>query len=425
MKKLLFLFFISLLFLPSCKKDETPVSNQDTNLKFMGTWIGNNKPAPHAVDSYTFIFTEDRYSKSWVNQAGAITEKGNYTTTETQLTFKPDGESHQGWMVVDYTINDTNLTIQNWEGDGYPLILKKQGTIELPLSAPLLISPADSAINVFLTPTLNWAASSGAISYTVQVSSSSSFISFNYNQSELTGTNQQVTGLSNNTKYFWRVNAANNFGTSAWAEVWSFTVQAGGKTGEPCPGIPTVAYAEKTYHTIQINEQCWLKENLDVGTKILGYQNASNNGTIEKYCPENDPSNCAMYGGLYQWSEAMAYDTTPGTKGICPDSWHIPTLAEFQTLATAVGDDGNKLKAAGEGTGIGVGTNTSGFSGLLAGSRYNNGYFGYLGYYASYWCSTDFDSTHAFSLVLFYDYNDITLSIFNKVYGFSVRCIKD
>jgi hypothetical protein len=38
----------------------------------------------------------------------------------------------------------------------------------------------------------------------------------------------------------------------------------------PCPGIATVDYGGQIYHTVQIGSQCWLKENLNVGTMILG-----------------------------------------------------------------------------------------------------------------------------------------------------------
>ena len=67
-------------------------------------------------------------------------------------------------------------------------------------------------------------------------------------------------------------------------------------------------------------------------------------------------------------SNAIRFST--GAQGICPDGWHIPTPAQFQTLKTAVNNDGNSLKAIGQGSGSGTGTNTSGFSALLAGANW-------------------------------------------------------
>jgi hypothetical protein len=145
----------------------------------------------------------------------------------------------------------------------------------------------------------------------------------------------------------------------------------------------------KFYNTVKIGDQCWMAENLDVGTIITGITNQTDNGTTEKYCFNNDPLNCALYGGLYQWNEAMQYVTTPGTQGICPTGWHIPTNAEYQTFSTAVGGDGNALKAVGQGTGGGAGTNTS-------------------------------------TLVLYvYDSSIYLLEYPYKTYGFSVRCLEE
>ena len=192
-----------------------------------------------------------------------------------------------------------------------------------------------------------------------------------------------------------------------------------------CPGTPTVLYEGKTYHTVQIGNQCWLKENLDVGTMIQGIQNQTNNGVIEKYCYNNDPNNCITYGGLYQWNEAMQYITTPGTQGICPTGWHIPTLAEIETLKTVVNSDGNSIKAIGQGTGSGTGTNTSGFSALLAGYRLYDGYFYHFGYYSIFWSSTENDAYNAGSLVLYYNDSIMYLVSYIKEDGFSIRCLKD
>ncbi|NCS90602.1 MAG: hypothetical protein GW789_17950, partial [Ignavibacteria bacterium] len=63
----------------------------------------------------------------------------------------------------------------------------------------------------------------------------------------------------------------------------------------------------------------------------------------------------------------------------------IPTKAEFETLKVSVGNDGNKLKGEDQGTGSGVGTNTSGFSALLAGNRYYSGFFYDLGNNTYFW----------------------------------------
>jgi len=90
--------------------------------------------------------------------------------------------------------------------------------------APDLSSPVNGATNISLSPILNWSASGGATSYTLQVSVNSSFTSFVYNQSGLTSLSQQVTGLTAPNKYYWRVSSTNGYGTSGWSYTWSFTV---------------------------------------------------------------------------------------------------------------------------------------------------------------------------------------------------------
>ncbi len=185
-------------------------------------------------------------------------------------------------------------------------------------------------------------------------------------------------------------------------------------------------YQGKLYNTVSIGNQCWMAENLDVGTLVAGITNQTDNDTTEMYCYNNDPINCTLYGGLYQWSEAMQSVTTPGTQGICPAGWHIPTDAEFGTLDLAVGGDGNSLKAVGQGVGAGAGTNASGFSALLAGSRYSNygGGFGNLGYFAYFWSSTELQASDAYYLNLSFNNINIYFSP-NETEGFTVRCLED
>ncbi|MCK9212217.1 MAG: hypothetical protein M0P61_15360 [Ignavibacteriaceae bacterium] len=288
------------------------------------------------------------------------------------------------------------------------------GTTPLP---PILLSPSDGAINQLFSPKLTWNESTGTKYYYLQLAIDSSFSNLVFSQSVGQVTNWIAYGLKALTKYYWKVRASNNVGISNWSERWSFTTQG------VCGGIETILYENKTYHTVIIGNQCWLKENLNVGTMIQSPVNMSDNGILEKYCWNNNALNCDTYGGLYQWSEAMKYSSTSGTQGICPEGWHIPTSSEFAILATAVGQSGNALKAVGQGTGNGAGTNTSGFSALLSGFRMYNGYFQGHGYYL--WSSTIQTDVYSKSMFMYDDVNDISDGTSIQVYGYGIRCLKD
>jgi uncharacterized protein (TIGR02145 family) len=186
-----------------------------------------------------------------------------------------------------------------------------------------------------------------------------------------------------------------------------------------------IRYSGKTYHTVLIGTQCWLKENLDVGIMIPVSTDQSNNSILEKYCLNNSQDSCSKYGALYMWKEAMQYSTAEGVKGICPEGWHIPTLTEFNTFYSTVGGDGNSIKAVGQGYGSGAGTNTTGFSAMLGGIREYNRTFTEFNAHTHFWSSTG-TITQANQIYLWanndwilFHYGDITLL------GFSVRCIKD
>ncbi|MFI5253299.1 MAG: FISUMP domain-containing protein [Bacteroidota bacterium] len=260
----------------------------------------------------------------------------------------------------------------------------------------------------------------------MQVSTSASFGNYVYNDSGLTDTNRQVSGLNIGTTYYWRVYGMNNYGRSVWSAVWNFTTDK--LPGTPCPETPKIGYAGKIYNTVQIGNQCWLKKNLDVGSMIDGLQPQSDNGVIEKYCFRNDTANCTLYGGLYDWGEAMQYGTSEGTQGICPAGWHIPTSAEFDTLAKTVNQDSDALKAVGQGTGVGAGTNITGFTALLGGatSSYSTFYGLYIDSY--FWRSTRANNLYPICTHIWDNYKPINTewgSPNPPILGYSVRCIKN
>lgn len=92
----------------------------------------------------------------------------------------------------------------------------------------------------------------------------------------------------------------------------------------------------QAYMTTQIGEQCWMRQNLNYGQQLLGNQYPADNGLPEKYCYDDDISKCNQYGGLYNWNEAMQYDTIDGSQGLCPDNWHVASDAEWQILEGTV-----------------------------------------------------------------------------------------
>ncbi|MFH1159928.1 MAG: FISUMP domain-containing protein [bacterium] len=193
----------------------------------------------------------------------------------------------------------------------------------------------------------------------------------------------------------------------------------------------TVNYGGQTYTSVIIGMQCWMKENLNIGVAILGSEEQTNNAIIEKYCYDNNSTNCTTYGGLYQWNEMMQYVTTPGTQGICPTGWHLPTDAEWTRLTTYLGGEpvaGGKMKETGTthwlspNTGA---TNSSGFTALPGGVRGSTN-FANLTYYAFFWSSSQVDATYAWYRRLNYDYEGVyRLLNGDKTYGYSTRCVQD
>jgi uncharacterized protein (TIGR02145 family)/uncharacterized repeat protein (TIGR02543 family) len=202
----------------------------------------------------------------------------------------------------------------------------------------------------------------------------------------------------------------------------------------------------QTYETVLIGDQCWMAENLNIGTRINGSSNQTNNGTIEKYCYNNSEANCDIYGGLYQWNEMMGYTTTPGVQGICPEGWHLPTDAEWTALTTYISSQPEYLcnsntsyiaKALAATTNwnsssstCAVGNNPStnnatGFSGLPGGYRSTSGNFDYVGDVGIFWSSTESSTTYAWYRGLNYNDANVGRDNYTKGYGFSVRCLRD
>ena len=220
-----------------------------------------------------------------------------------------------------------------------------------------------------------------------------------------------------------------------WRQIW-------------CNCSTTVIYNGVIYNTIQIGDQCWMKENLRTtkyndGTSIPNVTNSSTwtSTTSGAYCCYgNDPSNCVTYGALYNWYAVK-------TGKLCPSGWHVPSDAEWTTLTNYLSANstywcgsnssyiakslasttswnsstdtcavGNNLSA----------NNSTGFSALPGGNRsFSDGSFNTLGYDGYWWSSTENDGSNAWDRNLHCSNANVDRSNTNKRHGFSVRCLRD
>ncbi len=92
-----------------------------------------------------------------------------------------------------------------------------------PPSAPILLSPDSGAVNISITQTLSWNASSGATAYQLQVSKSAVFSTLVFDDSTIALTTKQVGPLGSDTMYYWRVRAKNAYGWGGYSSIWNFT----------------------------------------------------------------------------------------------------------------------------------------------------------------------------------------------------------
>jgi len=162
------------------------------------------------------------------------------------------------------------------------------------------------------------------------------------------------------------------------------------------------------YTYVKIGNQYWMSENLRFEPDSGKY-----------WAYNNNESDISIHGYLYDWETANI---------VCPDSWHLPSKAEWTELATTLGGfnvAGGKMKTTGTliwNSPNRDATNSCGFSALPSGIY--NGYdnFSGRGNITYFWSS-------AVSLNIYWlSYN---FGFLGETYFYlpqesaSVRCVKD
>ncbi len=207
----------------------------------------------------------------------------------------------------------------------------------------------------------------------------------------------------------------------------------------------------KVYRTIKIGVQTWMAQNLDF------YDSSDVSLEGKTACYYDSLVFCETYGRLYSWSAAMRFLSdynnqqtetkmikTPH-RGVCPEGFHLPTDAEWDTLSAYVeahnGAEsvGASLKARYlwsnlEASIINYETDIFGWAGLpgdkisygtisSTGEVGFTGFGGQLGKAGYWWSATETLETAAVSWT--FQINQFAKTNFMKGNGFSVRCIKD
>jgi len=245
--------------------------------------------------------------------------------------------------------------------------------------------------------------------------------------------NSNIAGLAANSTYYLRAYATNSIGTVYGSEMSFSTLQGNGNMVTDFDG--------NVYHTVTIGTQVWMVENLKTTTYRNGdpIQNVTGNTAwsalrIGAYCWYNNDATYknTNYGALYNWY------TVSDSRNMAPWGWHVPTDAEWTNLTTFLGESVAGLKLRETGTAHWFDTNTyatnsSGFTALPGGQRdgfglFDSGPFNGLGTMDFWWSSTAYNATDAWARYVSYYSSSVGRdngNNFNKVRGYSVRCVKD
>ncbi len=205
-----------------------------------------------------------------------------------------------------------------------------------------------------------------------------------------------------------------------------------GYNASNCFGSVTVG--SNTYNLVLINGQCWMKENLNEITSTTPsptWVNGSDKGWYGYYAGGPFTNE----GLLYQWSAAMNGSTSERAQGVCPTGWHVPSDCEWMYLEHGQGmpideqkgaymrnngNVGQKLKVSSAN-----GTNSTGFTALLAGWRNaTDGTFGDRSAWG-YWWSSSADASNAYFRGVQKWNSGVQRTGASKANGYSVRCLKD
>jgi len=186
------------------------------------------------------------------------------------------------------------------------------------------------------------------------------------------------------------------------------------------------------YHSIIIGSQEWFQENLKTkhyqngdAINLLPFDDDWKSTTEGAYIYYNyDLDLGKKYGNLYN------FYAVSDARYVCPDGWHVPSLAEWKTLVDFAGGESvaqAKLREPGtaDWSYHANADNSTGFTALGGGIRLSYGpYWGYQNS-ATFWSTTAFTSDTQYKYAMRMSWELVEWQIDSKTAGFSIRCLKN
>jgi uncharacterized protein (TIGR02145 family) len=193
-----------------------------------------------------------------------------------------------------------------------------------------------------------------------------------------------------------------------------------------------------SFSEINIGKQIWMAANLNAGKFRNGdlipeaktfeqWKQAGENKQPAWCYYNNDSTKRTKYGKLYNWYAVN------DPRVLAPKKWHVPSETEWTALidySNIVSEAAINLKAN-SGWGYfeeksGNGNNSSGFNALPGGYfSFCSNSFEQIGYCGAWWTSTSTDVSSAVFCLISFRINSVDKAEWDKIGGFSVRCVKD